>query len=222
VGTNAAKDGIVINTSSFGTMNTAAPYNLGRTAVHEVGHWLGLKHIWGDTYCGDDAVDDTPKQGNFTPGCPNTFRSSCSNGATGDMYMNYMDYTNDACMNLFTMGQKQRMLSLFNEGGPRHSLLSSKGLSEPWTEPAPEEEPVITQFQFYPNPAVNEITLSFKYDESWTGKTMSVVNINGIVVDKIRITSVSMKYNVTRLQPGVYFFQGTNGARTIREKLVRL
>ena len=97
--------------------------------MHEVGHWLGLKHIWGDTYCGDDLIEDTPLQGNFTPGCPTGFRTSCSNGTTGDMYMNYMDFTNDACLNLFTEGQKEKMLSLFTAGGPRNSILSSKGLS---------------------------------------------------------------------------------------------
>ena len=84
------KDGIAINTSAFGTINVSAPYHLGRTAVHEMGHWLGLRHIWGDTYCGDDLVDDTPKQGNFTSGCPSRFRSTFNNGTTtGDMYMNY-------------------------------------------------------------------------------------------------------------------------------------
>ncbi len=131
-GAPVEKDGVVINYTTFGTINTGGVYNMGRTGTHEVGHWLGLKHIWGDSYCGDDLVDDTPKQGNFTHGCPNTFRSSCTNGEAGDMYMNFMDFTNDACMNLFTTGQKQRMLSLFNSGGARNSLLASKGLSIPW------------------------------------------------------------------------------------------
>ncbi|MGZ8545387.1 MAG: M43 family zinc metalloprotease, partial [Flavisolibacter sp.] len=77
------KDGIAIHFTAFGTINSSAPHHLGRTAVHETGHWLGLKHIWGDTYCGDDMVDDTPKQGNFTTGCPTGFRTSCNNNATG-------------------------------------------------------------------------------------------------------------------------------------------
>src|ERR1043165_4981181 len=100
---------------------------MGRTAVHEVGHWLGLKHIWGDAACGDDLVEDTPPQGWYTQGCPTGFHSSCNNGVMGDMYMNYMDYTSDACMNLFTAGQKQRMRALFATGGARASLLQSKG-----------------------------------------------------------------------------------------------
>ena len=101
-------DGIVIAYDAFGTINVKQPYNLGRTAVHEAGHWLGLKHIWGDASCGDDGVEDTPKQSTYTVGCPTAFRSSCNNGPAGDMYMNFMDFTNDACLNLFTGGQRDR------------------------------------------------------------------------------------------------------------------
>lgn len=222
LGCDPEKDGIVINTSTFGTFNVSAPYDLGRTVVHEVGHWLGLKHIWGDTYCGDDAVDDTPKQGNFTPGCPDNFRSSCSNGSLGDMYMNYMDYTSDACMNLFTNGQKQRMMSLFNAGGPRQSLLQSKGLNTPWMEALPVQEPVRSQFNLYPNPVVSETLLNFEYDKSWVGKTISVLNSNGTVVATIRVNSTLVKFNASRLTPGIYFLHGINGGRKINEKFIRL
>src|SRR5205085_1117085 len=184
----ANKDGIVMSPSAFGTINTSGAYNKGRTGVHEVGHWLGLKHIWGDAYCGDDLVDDTPKQGNFTQGCPSGFRSSCSNGTLGDMYMNYMDFTDDACMNLFTQGQKQRMLSLFNNGGPRNALLLSSGLNTPWVANAPVDETPVSnsQFKFYPNPAVGEIILNFEYNPAWIGQTISIINMNGTVLTKIQ------------------------------------
>ena len=69
-GSAADVDGLVIHYTAFGTLNTAAPFEMGRTAVHEVGHWLGLKHIWGDTYCGDDLVDDTPRQAILHPVAP--------------------------------------------------------------------------------------------------------------------------------------------------------
>ncbi|HUP13072.1 MAG TPA: zinc metalloprotease, partial [Niastella sp.] len=147
-GGDAAVDGMVINCTAFGTINTASPYNLGRTVVHEAGHWLGLYHIWGDAACGDDLVEDTPKQGGYTAGCPNGFRSSCTNGTEGDMYMNYMDFTNDACLNLFTYGQKERMRSLFAGGGPRNSFLSSAGLNKPWVEAASPKEDTVTQTRF--------------------------------------------------------------------------
>ncbi len=127
----AKSDGVVINQSAFGTMGTAKyPYNKGRTATHEIGHWLNLAHIWGDkTDCsGDDLVEDTPPQGSPTFGAPKTVLTSCSNTT---MFMNFMDYTDDAAMSMFTTGQVARMRKLFEEGGVRHSLLSSKALVAP-------------------------------------------------------------------------------------------
>jgi hypothetical protein len=222
-GAAADKDGVVINYTSFGTINVASPYNLGRTATHEVGHWLGLKHIWGDSFCGDDLVDDTPKQGNFTSGCPTTFRSSCANGEMGDMYMNYMDFTNDACMNLFTSGQKQRMLSFFKEGGPRNLLLSSTGLNKPWVTGAPleEESTANNGFKFYPNPANGEIVLNFESD-GWIGKTVSIVNINGAVVSKIQVSAKTQTINLSQLKAGMYFIQAENGGEKLRGKFIKL
>ena len=220
------KDGVAINSTAFGTINVRAPYHLGRTTVHEVGHWLGLRHIWGDTYCGDDMVDDTPKQGNFTSGCPTGFRTSCGNSATGDMYMNFMDYTSDACINLFTHGQKQRMLALFNSGGPRHQMLSSKGLNTPWNHSIPEpvvEAPIGDQdFHVYPNPAISEMVMDFEYDETWIGKTVFIVNMNGVVVKTLQVKNKLQKLDIASLQPGMYFIQGNNGSGKIRQKFIRL
>ena len=94
---------------------------LGRTATHEVGHGANLYHIWGDdgSACsGSDLVNDTPNQGSANFRCPSP-HVSCSNGPSGDMFMNYMDYTDDRCMFMFTNGQKQRALAVFASGGPR-------------------------------------------------------------------------------------------------------
>jgi hypothetical protein len=108
-----ATDGVVIQQSAFGTIGTAsAPFNLGRTATHEIGHWLNLNHIWGDdgTGCsGTDNVADTPNQGGFNTGAPTFPHVSCSNGPNGDMYMNYMDYVDDRAMVMFSAGQVARM-----------------------------------------------------------------------------------------------------------------
>lgn len=127
----AATDGVVITYTGFGTMGTAAnPFNKGRTATHEVGHWLNLFHIWGDdgTACtGSDLVGDTPNQADENYGCPSFPQVSCSNGTNGDMFMNYMDYTDDACMYMFTTGQKARVSALFVSGGSRFSLTTSPG-----------------------------------------------------------------------------------------------
>jgi hypothetical protein len=136
-GGTASTDGVVLLYSAIGSVaspGTAAPYNLGRTATHEVGHWLNLYHIWGDdgTGCtGSDNVSDTPNQADENYGCPVFPTVSCSNGPNGDMYMNYMDYTDDNCMNMFSTGQSTRMNALFAVGGSRISLASSLGCQPP-------------------------------------------------------------------------------------------
>ena len=123
-GGNSSTDGVVVANTAFGSTGIAqAPYDLGRTLTHEIGHWLNLRHIWGDSNCGDDFVDDTPTHQQANYGCPNYPQTSCNNGPDGDLFMNYMDYTEDACMYMFTLGQKNRMISaLLNS---RQSLLNS-------------------------------------------------------------------------------------------------
>lgn len=102
-------DGIVLDHRFVG--NT--PYSTGRTATHEIGHWMNLRHIWGDGPCGyDDFVSDTPEADSYNSGCP-TYPGPESCGSY-DMFMNFMDYTSDTCMNLFTVGQKARMAAIFN------------------------------------------------------------------------------------------------------------
>jgi len=134
-GGSASTDGVVCDYQYFGTNGTAtAPFNKGRTATHEVGHWLNLRHIWGDdgTGCtGSDQVTDTPNSAGPNYGCPAFPTVTCSNGPNGDMFMNYMDYTDDACMFMFSSGQVSRMQALFATGGARASLLTSNGCSTP-------------------------------------------------------------------------------------------
>ncbi|MBN8575444.1 MAG: T9SS type A sorting domain-containing protein [Cytophagales bacterium] len=122
----ATTDGVVIRFQSFGSTDKGnfpvmvAPYNKGRTLTHETGHWLGLRHIWGDGGCNaDDFVTDTPNADGPSSGCP-IGRISCS---VVNMVENYMDYTNDACMNIFTQGQKTRMLAVLQVSPRRKSLV---------------------------------------------------------------------------------------------------
>ncbi|GAA4803915.1 zinc metalloprotease [Litoribaculum gwangyangense] len=118
-GGNASTDGIVLLYSSL-PGGSASPYNLGRTATHEVGHYLNLRHIWGDGRCRqDDFVADTPTSDGANYGCPSYPTVNCQ---TTDMTMNYMDYTNDACMYMFTDGQRNRMRAIFASGGPRATM----------------------------------------------------------------------------------------------------
>jgi hypothetical protein len=137
--------------------------------------------------------------------------------------MNYMDFTNDACMNLFTAGQKKRMQALFAEDGPRNSLLSSKGLYQPWVEGPPVELPVVNEvFKFYPNPVNGEMVLNFEYEGGWIGKSIAIVNINGVAVSKFRVTAETQKINLSQLKPGMYFILAENGGKKLRKKFVKL
>ena len=121
-GGSAATDGVVILNTAFGSTGTAAaPYNKGRTATHEVGHWLNLRHIWGDATCGSDLVTDTPTHNTANYGCPASGKKSTCTGTPVLMWMNYMDYTNDACMYMFSAGQKARMQATLATGGTRAS-----------------------------------------------------------------------------------------------------
>lgn len=125
-GGSASTDGVVVGYKYFGTIGTAsAPYDKGRTATHEIGHWLNLRHVWGDANCGNDFVSDTPTSQAANYGCPSFPNVTCGNGPDGDMFMNYMDYADDACMQMFTAGQTTRMLAALN--GPRSALLTSDG-----------------------------------------------------------------------------------------------
>jgi hypothetical protein len=116
-------DGVVIANHAFGTSGSArAPFDRGRTVVHEVGHWLNLRHIWGDTEdcSGSDFVADTPNAAGPNYGTPSFPHVSCANGPSGDMFMNFMDYVDDAAMLLFTPEQVARMRATL--AGPRRSF----------------------------------------------------------------------------------------------------
>ncbi|MGK2864799.1 MAG: zinc metalloprotease [Chitinophagaceae bacterium] len=122
-GGSSATDGVVIDDNATGTTGTAAaPFNKGRTATHEVGHWMNLRHIWGDATCGNDQVNDTPLHNTANYGCPAAGHRSTCTATPVEMTMNYMDYTDDACMYMFSAGQRTRMLAVFASGGPRNSF----------------------------------------------------------------------------------------------------
>jgi len=123
-GGKSATDGVVCDSKYVGVTPGspgvgAYPYNLGRTATHEVGHWMNLRHIWGDASCGNDLVADTPVHKTYNFGVPEYPYVSTCLPAHNEMTMNYMDYTDDRGMYMFTNGQKSRMLAIFASGGPR-------------------------------------------------------------------------------------------------------
>lgn len=137
----AFTDGVVANYSTFGSIDyndgsflLNPPYNKGRTMTHEVGHFLGLRHIWGDGGCDvDDFCADTPNAGAANFGCP-TGTNSCTgvNNPGNDMIENYMDYTDDACMNIYTVNQKERITAVMNNS-PRRTTLKTSTKDLPMT-----------------------------------------------------------------------------------------
>ena len=115
-------DGVVIAGKYFGN-TSSAPYNLGRTATHEVGHYLNLRHIWGDGNCATDYVDDTPTQQDKNFGKPTYPQYDLCGGVNRSIqFMNYMDYVDDAAMYMFSSGQKARMMAVTSTSGPRAGL----------------------------------------------------------------------------------------------------
>lgn len=208
LGADSKVDGVVIKFSAFGTTgNVNAPYNKGRTTVHEVGHWLGLVHIWGDQDCGDDFIDDTPPQKTSSRGCPTGTVVTCGNAPTGNMYMNYMDLTDDPCMNMFTLGQTSRMRHLFDTAAPRAKLLASKGSSGVGLQP-PVEIPAVGYPAAFisPNPARNELIVDFGSNAtSAMGETINVYSQYGQLMMKKIVTSTKMYLNISSFAVGVYY-----------------
>ncbi|MFI0405791.1 zinc metalloprotease [Actinomadura sp. 3N508] len=137
-------DGVVVLHAAFGTTGTAAsPFDGGRTATHEIGHWLDLFHIWGDddgACSNDDRVADTPNQADANVGKPTFPHVTCNNGPNGDMFMNYMDYVDDAAMFMFTKGQRERIDACLE--GPRAPFtVASQTRRAPVAAPAKQPVP---------------------------------------------------------------------------------
>ena len=215
-------DGVVVKSRAFGR-NTfvAPPYDKGRTATHEIGHWLGLYHIWCGMCNGPcDLVNDTPPQLNSTSGCP-VFPvfDQCSPSYPGIMFMNYMDYTDDACMNMYTMGQSVRMNVVLDS--LRTSIHTSIGCSAPISV---NEIDGGKQISVYPNPAQSEIhfrcvgTISEKI-------SLSICDVTGkeiLSMNNFSCTN-SSSVNVSIFDAGVYFLRltGKNFSSVSRFVLMR-
>ncbi|MGN6533102.1 MAG: M43 family zinc metalloprotease, partial [Ginsengibacter sp.] len=215
-GSPLEKDGVVIKYNVFGTVgNVVAPYNKGRTATHEIGHWLGLKHLWGDSFCGDDSIADTPPQQAGNYGCSSfPHLSQCSVNSYGDMFMNYMDFSDDACMNMFTLGQKTKMRSLFALGGPRNSFLNSIVCDSSNAEAGPLPKPVDSELKItiYPNPFNNVIHVTTNQDKDVVGKVLKLYSITGKLYLTQTIETSNTIIKVNNLSSGMYILkiQGKN------------
>lgn len=225
VGCPKDRDGIAVKSTAFGKGN-AAPYNKGKTVVHEVGHWMGLRHIWGDATCGDDLVDDTPKQRTSNRGCPSGKKPGCDNSSTGENYQNYMDLTSDDCMLMFTAGQMNRMRSSFAPGGPRYGILSSNGCTGTpvveTVEVAQTEKPVVKLINVYPNPAQNVLVIDLKENTDLLGSDVQVVNQLGLPVKTFKLTQVKTTVNITQLAGGMYIVKLNGAGKKFQEKFIKI
>ena len=224
------RDGVVMKHNVFGTTgNVYSPYNKGRTATHEIGHWLGLQHLWGSETCGDDGIDDTPKQQASNSGC-STFPhlSACSENQFGDMFMNYMDFSNDACINMFTIGQKNAMRSLFSIGGARNSFLSSYACNgvnaEEGSLPDNSNHEVVdnSMIKVYPNPFTDKIIISASTENDLSGKTLKIYGASGKQFSSKVLQSGTTTIDVSHLPAGIYFAKIEGNSKPMMIKLVKI
>ena len=216
-GGSVATDGVVILYSAFGSRAKYAAgtytttYDLGRTATHEVGHWLNLRHIWGDdsgACTGSDQVADTPNQGAENYGCPVFPKVSCAN--SGDMSMNYMDYTDDKCMYMFSTGQSTRMNALFAPGGARVAITTSLGGTALRTA-------LNSAVTLYPNPAASTLTLTLPVGTDAASYAVRVYDLRGHEMTQAHYDGRG-QLNISELPKGLYYLTAGNGLETSRQR----
>lgn len=218
----AGEDGVVVGPKYFGTIGLAAgstPQQLGRTTTHEIGHYFNLHHIWGDgnNSCNDDdGVADTPVQKNEFYGCPSHPQMSCGNKA---LFIDFMDYTDDACMRMFTEGQKTRMHAALN--GPRASLVSSNAclISPTQTPENPHLPGGQESFVIFPNPAETELFIRADVSKL---EICRVFNSFGQPIFCPKTTLADgLKLDVSHLPDGPYFLQVNGRSQLFLKKTAR-
>ena len=216
-------DGLCISYTAFGTTGTAtAPFNKGRTATHEIGHYFGLDHPWGsdgsncNTTANSDGVADTPATNNPYYNCP-TFPSNtnaCTTTTNGSMFMNYMDYVDDACMAMFTTGQKGIMQNTL--AGPRLSLITSNNGCGALTL---EDFEAINAIAVYPNPVRNYFQITsplVAIDE------VELFNALGQLVSTQKLVGTNAQVNVSELAVGTYYIRIYNQGSFVKSaKIVK-
>lgn len=225
----ASTDGVVVDYRSVGgpgAPGTSAPYHLGRTATHEIGHWLGLYHTFqggcagtSPTTCanpgGGDQICDTPPTSSSNFGCPNN-QNTCTETPTNqpDMVTNYMDYTDDPCMNIFTQGQKTRMQGALNTS--RNSILSSPGCLPVGIS---SEEALNAGINLFPNPSSGLFTLQTSFQED-TELNVFVYNVLGEKIlqsENKNLLRNKLELDLNNYSNGIYYIVfEANGYTTSR------
>jgi hypothetical protein len=221
-GLPAATDGVVIDYLYVGKTGASAPFNRGRTATHELGHWLGLQHIWADdggSCASSDGVSDTPNQADENYNCyavGQVLTDACSPTSPGVMWMNYMDYTDDACMYMFTKGQKSVMWSTLN--GVRSSLLNSNACTPVGVAEYQQLSPV----NIFPTVSSGRVTVDFGFLEK-PEVDVQLFNALGqqVFTQRYALTSESrIELELEGFASGVYTVLFINGEARASRKLV--
>lgn len=216
--TSDTTDGVVVIPSSFGYVDGT---DKSITATHELGHYFNLRHIWGDATCGDDMVSDTPTQEGPTSGCPTipaNVASPCNPGPNGEMFMNFMDYSDAECVVMFSNGQKARVLSAISTY--RSGLTTSDGCQ---STASIKEVDFANAFVVYPNPTNGNFTVDLK-NADITNLTLKVYDQVGKEVTRVNnITNFPLQVNMKDFQEGVYFLQlnNENNTTTMKVSLVK-
>lgn len=215
-------DGVVIRAEAFGTGGTSGTGSFtdndgGRTATHEVGHWLNLRHIWGDEDCGDDFVADTAPAEDANYDCP-TFPhrpdNTCGSDENGEMYMNYMDYVDDHCMNMFTEGQADRMSAALN--GLRSGLLTSQGCN---ALVSIQDVSFSNAISVFPNPSNGIFTLNIDLTGTSSANAYIVDVTGSIVVELGSHNTGNSTVDISDLSSGAYFLKVIIGNKSATEKI---
>jgi len=219
-------DGLIIGYRYFGSEtlyplgNYEWPYNEGRTSTHEIGHCFGLIHISGDNF--SCTVNGTDSQKDYCPDTPatNDYNYECSVvdtcpvAAGFDMIENYMDYTNDTCMNIFTQNQKNRMLGVLASAPRRASLTTS----DVWL--AKEEFTALSGINVYPNPANDVLNITASNGE--LPENYTIHNSLGQVIASAKIsTEADLSINTAGYSSGIYFIKVNKGNQSKTLKFVK-
>ncbi|MCW4468626.1 T9SS type A sorting domain-containing protein [Flavobacterium sp. MFBS3-15] len=224
----ANTDGVVIHYQYFGSRAVfpsgtyGTPYDRGRTATHEIGHSLGLRHIWGDTVgcsttnSGGDYCADTPVAYDANGSCP-TGLDTCPAQTGLDMTNNYMDYTNDTCMNIFTLNQKTRMLTVMNNSPRRASLKNSTRCQPPL---GIDDFNLLNGLNVYPNPTQGILNISS--DNGNLPDSFTIYNSLGQVMANIKVSSTSnLNVNTSTYANGLYFIKLDKGNQSKTIKFIK-
>ena len=203
-----SSDGCVIDYKYLGTTGTAAasqPQHLGRTLTHEMGHYFGLFHIWGDVDdCSvDDDIADTPLQETSTEDCVTyPYFDACTTTGDGINFFNYMDYTDDECMAMFTLEQKAKMQGIMS------MTYTNGGRSELAQFFASNQSLPTRTIDVFPNPFSGRLQLTLD-DSIKLGEQISIYDINGRLVLSSKVSGTQMDLDLRDQPDGVYFVQIT-------------